>query len=483
MSNELDKHIGETLGRYESSVDADALWQAVKPPQRRKPWLWLLLLLAGMVVVAGGLWYWSVDNKEGQMVENPPAVVDNAILSGEKEATLSTPKTEDKVAAQTTQQTAVDSAQKATTSVAETENATKRPPKVYKKEEVEANSTSTKRNTAADDIATGNAERKEVKTAESVVAISEKNTVVAPLNEEEEVTTVLSSLGTNPLEVVTTNERSISTLPVVETLTFRVKSTGSENEVMEITPAAATYGRSKNSPFFAQIDVAYFGLQRELENQDSLAWDWASDRTNSEELLEGLSADLSFGYRSQRGWQIRGGLGYTQINTLFGNTVTTQTVDSVNGLILLIYGPNNSVDSFYGAVAHYETTTRQKQTYNSIRQWELPLLAGYNFELGRLTLLAEAGVRLRLNRSWEGTVSNRSLENNLQDLATTDWYRTGLGLSLQGGIQLAYPITSQIDILAGGSVRYSLPDFSSDESPFVERYQLLGGQLSLRYRF
>ena len=29
MSNELDKHIGETLGWYESDVDAEALWIAV----------------------------------------------------------------------------------------------------------------------------------------------------------------------------------------------------------------------------------------------------------------------------------------------------------------------------------------------------------------------------------------------------------------------------------------------------------------------
>ena len=258
---------------------------------------------------------------------------------------------------------------------------------------------------------------------------------------------------------------------------------GKNNELIMAIPATSAYRRSKNSPFFAQIDVAYFGLQRELESRDSLAGDWASDRTNSEELLEGVSADLSFGYRSQRGWQVRGGLGYTQINTLFGNTVTTQTVDSVEGLQVLIYNADNSVDSIMGQIAYYETTTRLKQTYNSIRQWELPILAGYNFELGRLTLLAEAGVRLQLDRSWEGTVLNQDLESNFQDLSTTDWYRTGLGVSLQGGLQLAYPITSKIDILAGGSVRYNLQDFSSDASPFVERYQLLGGQLGLRYRF
>lgn len=482
MSNELDKHIGETLGRYESSVDAEALWQAVKPPQRRKPWLWLLLL-AGVVVVAGGLWSWSTNNEEGRMVESSLPIVDNAALSGEKKAILSAREIENKVAAPTTPQTRVDRGVETGSSVAETENTAQFFPDVRKKEKVEANRAGTKENPVADNISAGNTERKDVKIEEPVVAVAEKDIVGTPLNEEAEITTTLSPIEGNPLEVVTTNERPATSVSLVETLTFDVKSTGSKKELTEITPAAATYLRNKRSPFFAQIDVAYFGLQRELENKDSLAWDWASDRTNSEQLLEGLSADLSFGYRSRRGWQVRGGLGYTQINTLFGNTVTTQTVDTVNGLTLLIYGPGNTVDSIFGPVAYYETTTRQKQTYNSIRQWELPLLVGHNFKLGRLTLLAEAGVRLRFNRSWEGTVSNRSMETGFQDLATTDWYRTRLGLSLQGGIQLAYPITSQLDILAGGSIRYHLQDFSSDESPFVERYQLLGGQLGLRYRF
>jgi hypothetical protein len=483
MSNELDKHIGETLGRYESSVDAEALWQAVKPPKKRKPWLWLLLL-AGAVVVAGGLWSWSTNNEEGRMVESSLPIVDNTALSGEKEVTVSVPEAEDKIAVPAAEETTVDRVgETGRGSVVETENATPFFPEVRKEVNSEANRIGTKEKITADNISIDNTERKGVNIEDPILAVAEKGSVIIPLNEEEENTTLLPSIQGKPLEVVTTKERSTTSTPLVEKLNFGVKSTGSENEVMEITPVATTYRRSNKSSFFAQIDVAYFGLQRELENKDSLAWDWVSDRTNTEELLEGLSADLSLGYRSEGGWQIRGGLGYTQINTLFGNTVTTQTIDSVNGLTMLIYHPDNSVDSIFGAVAYYETTNRQKQTYNSIRQWELPLLAGYNFELGRLTLLTEAGVRLRLNRSWEGTVSNRDLENGFQDLAAVDWYRTELGLSLQGGIQLAYPITSQLDILAGGSIRYNLKDFSSDASPFVERYQLLGGQLSLRYRF
>jgi hypothetical protein len=55
MSNELDKHFGEQLRGYESELDAEALWQAVKPP-RRSRWGWWILLI--FLVGLGGTAYW-----------------------------------------------------------------------------------------------------------------------------------------------------------------------------------------------------------------------------------------------------------------------------------------------------------------------------------------------------------------------------------------------------------------------------------------
>jgi len=484
MSNELDKHIGETLGRYESSVDAEALWQAVKPPRKRKPWLWLLLL-AGVIAVAGGLWSWSAMKQQDQVVEGDSPMVDHTVLSTEKDATFTIPESGEEVASTSVQESAVSEMPDAMSISSGTEKVKELPPATPTNKATEEKEIAANGNTVNDKNSTTLTKPMKLEVNQSVVDLSKEKTTVNSSDQNEEPVVVLSSLSESRQLDTEPNTETVPVLvaPAIETLVFGPEFTEEKEELTIATPVASAYRRSKNSPFFAQIDVAYFDLQRKLENKDSLNWDWASERTNSEQLLEGLSADLSFGYRSRSGWQFRGGIGYTQLNTLFASTVTTQTVDTVQGLTMLVYNPDNSVDSIFGSVAYYETTSRQKQTYNSIRQWELPLLAGYNFELGRLSLLVEAGVRLRLNRNWEGIVFNQDLGNNFQDLSTTDWYRTGLDLGLQGGIHLAYPIRPQIDILAGGSVRYNLQDFSGDNSPFTERYQLLGGQLGLRYRF
>ncbi|WP_020537652.1 hypothetical protein [Lewinella cohaerens] len=480
MSNELDKHIGETLGRYESNVDAEALWEAVKPPKRRMPWLWFLALF-GAVAIAGGLWLWSDDGSE--TVVDSQQVVSNATVANEE--------------GNTSDETYQETANQAASGLEPQDDmllADKVPMSVLATKNTTSSLTSVAKNTTVGDT--------EIQVTEEAV-----NTNLVVANEKpEQDTRVLGNITNeassgNTIDEDNAEDRTaeavtedasvtVSNNPVftkavqnIGTLAYEVSLTEGEEELPIITLGDLPSRNRKASPFFAQVDVAYLGVQRQLENKDSLGVSWVSKRVNSEEVLEGLSADVSFGYRSPDGWQVRGGLGYTQLNTLFESTAVTQTVDTVTGVTMLIYGPGNSVDSVLGPVAYYETQTRERKTYNSIRQWELPLLGGYNFELGRLTLLAEAGVRLRLQRSWEGTVLNQSLENEFQDLSTTDWYRTGLGVSLQGGLQLAYPITSQLDILAGGSVRYNLQDFSAEESPFTERYQLLGGQLGLRYRF
>lgn len=484
MSNELDKHIGETLGRYESSVDAEALWQAVKPPKKRKPWLWLLLLV-GVIAVAGGLWSWSAGSEQNQVVADNPSIEEQAVRAEKKETLLSSPKIEKGFGLAEGEQSTSSTSPEARNISLAAGNRSNLSSVASNAKATREKETATNEHTAIEKISIGPENLEVVEPHQAFADLTKASTVINASDQEKESTNFSLPFESELIATKSSSDSWGRETTVIETLAFSAKLTGEEQELLLAEPSLELpYRQRKASPFFVQMDAAYFGLQRALENKDSLSSDWARGRVNSEQLLEGLGADLSFGYLNSNGWQIRGGLGYTQINTLFENALTTQTVDTVVGLQMLIYNPDNSVDSIYGPVAYYETTTRSVQTYNSIRQWELPLLAGYNFELGRLTLLAEAGVRLQLNRTWEGLVLSQDLEsNNFQELGATDWYRTRLGVSLQGGLQLAYPLTSHLDVLAGGSIRYSLPDFSSDNSPFMERYRLLGGQLGLRYRF
>lgn len=480
MSNELDKQIGKKLGQYESEVDVDALWQTVRPPRRRRPWL-LLLLLFGIVALAGGLW-WTLGDVTTTGIDQPVATILNEQQS---ESSMDTGTIADEnVENHTVQEQGIaENSFSSKTVNDEQQQGADLPPtfSVQEKSSVAAGNTEITSSNIA-----GNQQGDPNLIIDELADNTLKNELVegAMLEEnliaEEHVSDLTQEAESSPQTLNILKEDYI--VSVLPTLTASYLSI--EQPVLLPSVPTPSVRRRKNDGLFTQIDVAYLAVQRTLEAADSsFSSDWSGRRIGSEKVLEGISADLSIGYRHRNGWQLRGGLGYTKINTVFSQTVTIQTVDTLEGLQTIIFNPDNTTDSVFGPVPFYETSTREKQTYNSFRQWELPLLAGYNFDLGALDLLVETGVRLQLNRTWEGTILNGETENTFQELSEQDWYRSGLNISLQGGVQLVYPLTPKVDILAGGSIRYSLQDFSNDTSPFKERYQLLGGQVSLRYKF
>jgi hypothetical protein len=237
--------------------------------------------------------------------------------------------------------------------------------------------------------------------------------------------------------------------------------------------------RRRHQPYFMQLDATYHTLRQKLAT-DSFP-DWVAQRQSSERPLEALTLDLSAGYLHKTGWQVRAGLGYTRINTEMNSSITRVSVDSIEGLQSIVLLPGNAVDSVYGAIAMFTTTTSQLRTFNSFRQVEVPVLVGYQWGAGAWTVLAEGGVRLRLSRTQEGRILAR--DGSIADLATMDTYRSGLGYSLQAGLTVGYAFHPQMRVQAGVVWHYHPQDFTTAEAKFSENYRMLGFSLGGRYVF
>ncbi len=242
------------------------------------------------------------------------------------------------------------------------------------------------------------------------------------------------------------------------------------------TPAAK---RRRHQPYFMQLDATYHTLRQKLAT-DSFP-DWVAQRQSSERPLEALTFDLSAGYLHKTGWQVRAGLGYTRINTEMNTTLTRVSVDSVEGLQAIVFLPGNAVDSIYGAIASFTTTTSERRTFNSFRQVEVPVMVGYQLGSGAWTVLAEGGVRLRLSRTQEGQILAR--DGSFSDLETLGTYRSGLGYSLQAGLTVGYAFHPQMRVQAGVVWQYHPQDFTTAEAKFSENYRMLGFSLGGRYVF
>ena len=494
MSNELDKHISEQLHRYESAVDAEAIWASVKPPRRRRPWLWMLLLL-GVLSVAGGSWWMLNDGQQdtGEIGEQHTDSAASAAAPGSTTTTQgSTALASDDVA----EEQMVERFPTASVETAE----------IMERNTGQSFSTAEFPSPKGIQKKTGAASMPE-ETANNKYRIAEKSseTVLdearfpaestAPLAADESLgkegqgetaeSTTAFPEDSEPSVNDEVNTASL-TRETVQAVDYRLATRAGaiswpESAALSavlLSEASSKRRKRRGSPWAIQADGAYLLVKRELAS-DSLG-SWIDRRLATEEVLEAYSADLGLGYAFHKNWQIRAGLGYTQINTAFSLLETSSRVDTAEGLQTIIFNPDSTVDSIMGPIEIYETTQRRREIYNSFRQWELPILVNYEAAFGRMSLIAEAGARLRFSRSWEGSLLNNSDE--VVSLEDQDWYRSGLGLSFQAGLQLGYEISPQWQVRVGGTFRYSPSDFSTEAMPFQERYQLRGLQLGIRYQ-
>ncbi len=500
MSNELDKHISEQLHRYESAVDAEAIWAAVRPPRRRRPWFWLLLVF-GLVSLSGGAWWFISTGENSQLASSDSPSSSTSVISDNREESVTSTSTVLEPDANSATESEAPNAQiesrlDDTDATVERVVGDSQRVALDDSEEMEAASeTSTfgqgnfvdGSTTAQGSEASSNEQFEELPGLTDLGNIDYEQQDISPLAVEElsqtEAFTEQSSVTEETL-----NTSDVNRSRLVESIDYRLASRGGllaerQNTLdQEITLPEYRRNRRKLSPWSVQLDAAYMLIDRDLQVEgDSLPTTWVEQRRATESLLEAWSTDLSVGYAFHKNWQVRAGLGYTQINTQFDYLTTSSRTDTVDGVQTIIFNPDNTVDSITGPILMYETVQRERQIFNSFRQWELPILLAYENGFGSLSFIAEAGARIRLSRSWEGQVLGQDLRE-VVSLEDQEWYRTELGLSLQAGIQLGYELTPQLQLRAGGTMRYTPAAFSKPDQGFKEGYQLFGLQVGVRYQ-
>ena len=489
MSNELDKQISERLHHYESAVDAEAIWDAVKPPRRRRPWFWLFLFFGG-IGIAGGAWWMLAQSHK------PNAYTETTELVSEKPVA-----TEKNMANQTILNDQSTNKQQSIPKESNTEKSNLNPlsnehlaqRKVVRRHSKGANEqteqTLEQPKTSISSYPQQSNESLIDEGGEMDQGIDKRlnsDIINNTLSEQQKRETIALLI---PNKAVQQQEKGtpLSTISLLDPIDQPLSTilgflpdhahelSDTINYHEEVIPPSR-----KRSPWSIQTDAAYLFINRELSGEDSLT-NWINQRMATESVLEALNLDFSINYAFHDNWQLRIGLGYTQINTSFAYDYTTTKTDSIEGLQMLIFNVDNTVDSIYGPIGSYETTQRQLEIYNSFRQIELPILANYETRWGDLSLILEAGARFRLNRTWEGQIIGNDGEVvSLEDQA---WYRNGLGVSLQASLQFGYALNNQLQARLGGTLRYSPTNFTNEEVGFDERYQLTGLQLGLRYHF
>lgn len=211
-------------------------------------------------------------------------------------------------------------------------------------------------------------------------------------------------------------------------------------------------------------------------NEPALA-EYRDARNETEYPRLSYSAGLRLEAMTNKGWNLRSGLEYLQINEFFED----RTKNEVRVVITQIYDPLGNI---IGTDTTYETLDRVRITYNSYRFVDVPLMVGYQKNFNKFSLRVTAGAYLNLAFSQTGEFLDTEYQPVTFSSDVENHYRAfrpQAGLSLGGGVGFLYHINPDMQFLLEPHLRVMVDPITLDSYPLEQRY--VTGGLSAGFRF
>ena len=217
---------------------------------------------------------------------------------------------------------------------------------------------------------------------------------------------------------------------------------------------------------------------RSLSSKSQEFGDYAGSRDKMEEIRGGFTAGLRISAVTDFGVSLRTGIQYGQINEVLNFR------DPNDGRIIVtdVYDLDGN---FIGTDTTYVVGTHVVITYNRHRMIDVPVMAGYEFQFPRFSMVVHGGVLFNLMFEQKGKI----LGPEGQPVAVTSGlahhypaFRDNLGMSLAGSIGFNYRLTPDIQFIVEPQFRIILDPVTRPGYPLNQDYFLTGVHLGVRKR-
>lgn len=209
-----------------------------------------------------------------------------------------------------------------------------------------------------------------------------------------------------------------------------------------------------------------------------------SRNQSHERLLEQFNTQLLLGFQSHRGFSIHTGLIYQRNNVrLKYETTFSEDFTDPDGIISIRVDQQGDSTLIRGPVNTTRETNIQVQYHNSYTSFDVPLLLGYQFQLGKIGLQLEAGPIFNISANAKAHLYRG--ENIFRESTTASGYyrsrivRTGL----QANANLVYPVGSKLELTASARYFRYGDGFVADGRGYQTTFSNVGLNLGWRWRF
>lgn len=235
-----------------------------------------------------------------------------------------------------------------------------------------------------------------------------------------------------------------------------------------------------HSGFFARAEFGIGGFDRTFVALHDNARHRADQRSATEQPLEYLTGQVSFGKRYASGFFWRTGIALTRINEHFlmdhtDTEVTEYTV--VTGMHI-----DQAGDTLFTHGTATETTVTHSYMshYNSYTLIDIPLFAGWAKDFGCWSLGAEVGVFANVRTAVRG--SALLAEAEVVRIEDAELYEPQLSLSPAVNGHISYRVGARWSLFAAPGLRF-IPEGNLSTGDIGHRMLLFGGNLGVGYAF
>lgn len=477
----LDQLFKDSLFDHKTQIDKDQLWAAINGKQRRRAgWISGMKVLS-TIVLLGLAGAWLLQNQ----TEASTSSTDQTESVNESKADLSA-----KASITYNQENDGSSNSKITqqviseVSVENTDNtiASKVNTKISADKTTVKQSTSTK----------NNSEISLIKSTTSINQTIKKNQELTTTNnslDKRQKTNVKQSKTTSDIKLLSeTNTATAETsqsvrLQKLNSIQF-LSSEGAEKVLTynRLLPKrndkVECYDhRKKVPPLYAELysSVDYVTNRFSAEQEDL---NYKEERDASQTQLEGYRAGLRLKFLTRSGLYFKAGVEVSAIRERFDRRETIERTEiRPNQLLETIYKPDSTI-LIYGNAPVQITENKIWKVWNTYRTVGIPLLVGYQTEVGKFTWGLELGGIYNVHYDFEGMLLNSSL----MPVAKPDYFKSRISSSLTGGVNVGYNLTQRMSLMAYASFKHNLSNINQSTNKVQQANTRMGLGLGLQFQ-
>lgn len=299
-------------------------------------------------------------------------------------------------------------------------------------------------------------------------------------NESESVSLAVdqrNSIHIDAIQNLVSSHLSSKNSKVLKFVTFAIKETESK------ACPFVFEGRDKSLDIYYSSDF----IQKSLHGPATMD-SHKKLRQETELPMYSFSAGFRFGYNLSYRWNLYTGANYSQINEKFKYIDPESNSTRVITIKDYIYENGRIVDSIVKEETVVIPGTTIHTIYNKFRTIDIPLLARYTILANRhLSVSAVSGVFVNIATFQKGMILNPIDQKPMDVLAENadgySMYKTNVGVSLYGGLSLAYHLGANTDLLLEPNFRWQTESMTHQSYPLDQKINTFSLSTGIRFKF